>query len=93
MITQHCNMVRRKSRKKSKSSLELNLQNIFKYIVTGTHFVSVIPFPQEYKPPTALDIPADLRVTLLPNAKNPYGVLGSKGKVKEGLGWIECWIL
>lgn len=32
----------------------------------------------EYKPPTALDIPADLRVTLLPNAKQPYGVLGSK---------------
>ncbi|KAK7027383.1 hypothetical protein SK128_013597 [Halocaridina rubra] len=32
----------------------------------------------EYKLPTALDIPADLRVTLLPNASNPYGVLGSK---------------
>nr|XP_053649189.1 uncharacterized protein LOC128700182 isoform X1 [Cherax quadricarinatus]XP_053649190.1 uncharacterized protein LOC128700182 isoform X1 [Cherax quadricarinatus]XP_053649191.1 uncharacterized protein LOC128700182 isoform X1 [Cherax quadricarinatus]XP_053649192.1 uncharacterized protein LOC128700182 isoform X1 [Cherax quadricarinatus] len=32
----------------------------------------------EYKPPTALDIPVDLRVTLLPNASNPHGVLGSK---------------
>ncbi|KAK3885385.1 hypothetical protein Pcinc_010383 [Petrolisthes cinctipes] len=32
----------------------------------------------EYKPPTALDIPADLRVTLLPNAMHPKGVLGSK---------------
>lgn len=32
----------------------------------------------EYKPPMALDIPADFRITLLPNAKNPYGVLGSK---------------
>lgn len=53
------------------------------------HFVNILSFPQEYKPPTALDIPADLRVTLLPNAKNPYGVLGSKGKVNEGLGWIE----
>nr|XP_053657006.1 probable aldehyde oxidase gad-3 [Cherax quadricarinatus] len=34
----------------------------------------------EYKPPTALDIPVDLRVTLLPNASNPHGVLGSKGR-------------
>lgn len=34
---------------------------------------------QEYKPPTALDIPVDMRVTLLPNASNPYGVLNSKG--------------
>ncbi|KAK7081739.1 hypothetical protein SK128_005861 [Halocaridina rubra] len=32
----------------------------------------------EYKPPTALDIPVDFRITLLPNAKNPHGVLGSK---------------
>ncbi|XP_070000799.1 uncharacterized protein [Penaeus vannamei] len=32
----------------------------------------------EYKPPTALDIPVDFRVTLLPNAKNPHGVLGAK---------------
>ncbi|KAK4325143.1 hypothetical protein Pmani_004297 [Petrolisthes manimaculis] len=32
----------------------------------------------EYKPPTALDMPADLRVTLLPNTMQPKGVLGSK---------------
>lgn len=32
----------------------------------------------EYKPPTALDIPVDFRITLLPNTENPYGVLGSK---------------
>nr|BAS67018.1 aldehyde oxidase [Penaeus japonicus]BBC28100.1 aldehyde oxidase [Penaeus japonicus] len=32
----------------------------------------------EYKPPTALDIPVDFRVTLLPNSKNPHGVLGAK---------------
>lgn len=32
----------------------------------------------DYKPPTALDIPVDMRVTLLPNASNPHGVLGSK---------------
>ncbi|XP_064107764.1 uncharacterized protein LOC135216406 [Macrobrachium nipponense] len=32
----------------------------------------------DYKPPTALDIPVDLRVTLLPNATNPQGVLSSK---------------
>lgn len=35
--------------------------------------------PQDYKPPTALDIPEDFRVTFLPNAPNPYGVLRSKG--------------
>ncbi|XP_066268461.1 xanthine dehydrogenase-like [Branchiostoma lanceolatum] len=32
----------------------------------------------EYKPPTTKDIPIDLRVTLLPNAPNPHGVLRSK---------------
>ncbi|KAK7070442.1 hypothetical protein SK128_014344 [Halocaridina rubra] len=32
----------------------------------------------EYKPPTASDIPRDFRITLLPNAKHPRGVLGSK---------------
>ncbi|XP_068235894.1 uncharacterized protein [Palaemon carinicauda] len=32
----------------------------------------------EYKPPTALDIPVDMRVTLLPNPKTPKGVLSSK---------------
>ena len=35
---------------------------------------------QEYKPPTAQDIPVDLRVTILPNSKNSSGVVGSKGK-------------
>lgn len=38
-------------------------------LVTGTW---------DYKPPTALDIPEDFRITLLPNAPNPYGVLRSK---------------
>ncbi|XP_066269181.1 xanthine dehydrogenase-like [Branchiostoma lanceolatum] len=32
----------------------------------------------EYKPPTTKDIPADLRVTLLPNAPNPFNVIRSK---------------
>lgn len=32
----------------------------------------------EYKPPTAHDIPVDMRLTLLPNAKSAKGVLGSK---------------
>ena len=32
----------------------------------------------EYKPPAAKDIPQDFRVTLLPNARNPHGVLSSK---------------
>ncbi|CAH1253092.1 XDH [Branchiostoma lanceolatum] len=32
----------------------------------------------EYKPPTTKDIPADLRVTLLPNSSNPYNVIRSK---------------
>ena len=31
-----------------------------------------------YKPPSALDIPVQLRVELLPNAPNPVGVLSSK---------------
>ncbi|XP_042871766.1 indole-3-acetaldehyde oxidase-like [Penaeus japonicus] len=39
----------------------------------------------EYKPPTALDIPVDMRVTLLPNASNPYGVLGSKATGEPAL--------
>ena len=34
----------------------------------------------EYKPPAAKDIPQDFRVTLLPNARNPHGVLSSKVK-------------
>ncbi|XP_078599022.1 uncharacterized protein LOC144874584 isoform X2 [Branchiostoma floridae x Branchiostoma japonicum] len=32
----------------------------------------------EYKPPATKDIPADLRVTLLPNSFNPYNVIRSK---------------
>lgn len=32
----------------------------------------------EYKPPSHKDIPIDLRVSLLKNAPNPYGVLRSK---------------
>lgn len=39
----------------------------------------------EYKPPTALDIPVDMRVTLLPNASNPYGVLNSKATGEPAL--------
>ena len=34
---------------------------------------------QDYKPPTALDIPEDFRVTFLPNAAADEGMLGSKG--------------
>jgi hypothetical protein len=34
---------------------------------------------QEYKPPAAKDIPQDFRVTLLKSARNPAGVLSSKG--------------
>ena len=33
----------------------------------------------EYKPPAAKDIPQDFRVTLLKGARNPMGVLSSKG--------------
>ena len=33
----------------------------------------------EYKPPAAKDIPQDFRVTLLKNARNPMGVMSSKG--------------
>jgi len=32
----------------------------------------------EYKPPSHKDIPVDLRVSLLKNAPNPFGVLRSK---------------
>jgi xanthine dehydrogenase molybdopterin-binding subunit B len=33
----------------------------------------------DYKPPESLDIPLDLRVSLLPHAPNPSGILRSKG--------------
>ena len=36
----------------------------------------------EYKPPAAKDIPQDFRVTLLKNARNPMGVMSSKGKTE-----------
>ena len=35
----------------------------------------------EYKPPAAKDIPQDFRVTLLKNARNPMGVMSSKGSI------------
>merc|ERR1711962_1767715 len=39
----------------------------------------------EYKPPAAKDIPQDFRVTLLPNARNPHGVLSSKATGEPAL--------
>ena len=33
----------------------------------------------EYKPPAAKDIPQDFRVSLLKGARNPMGVMSSKG--------------
>ena len=35
---------------------------------------------QDYHLPTALDIPVDMRVTLLPNSVNSSGILRAKGK-------------
>jgi hypothetical protein len=35
---------------------------------------------QDYKPPTALDIPVTMNITLLKNSVNQYGVISSKGK-------------
>ncbi|XP_035690573.1 xanthine dehydrogenase-like isoform X4 [Branchiostoma floridae] len=43
----------------------------------------------EYKPPATKDIPADLRVTLLPNSFNPYNVIRSKG-VSEPVLLMSC---
>lgn len=60
-----------------RSELQIDRQ----IVVLVIQYVNIVLLFQEYKPPTALDIPADLRVILLPNAKNPYGVLGSKGRV------------
>ena len=42
----------------------------------------------EYKPPAAKDIPQDFRVTLLKNARNPMGVMSSKGN-RESLIFIS----
>ncbi|CAL4088500.1 unnamed protein product [Meganyctiphanes norvegica] len=39
----------------------------------------------EYKVPTAFDIPVKMNVTLLPNANNPFGVLGSKATGEPAL--------
>jgi len=42
------------------------------------------------------DIPEDLRITLLKNAPNPYGVLRSKGKAELAFSRIlphQIWIL
>jgi len=39
----------------------------------------------EYKPPAAKDIPQDFRVTLMPNARNPFGVLSSKATGEPAL--------
>lgn len=62
---------------------------IFEFI-TSDIYPFRLPSPlQEYKPPTALDIPVDFRVTLLPNAKNPHGVLGAKGR-EAAIGWLRC---
>ncbi len=38
----------------------------------------VVDWLQEYKPPSVADIPIVLNVTLVPNAPNPIGFLGSK---------------
>merc|ERR1711923_363922 len=39
----------------------------------------------EYKPPAAKDIPQAFRVTLLKNARNPMGVMSSKGTGEPGI--------
>ncbi|XP_045620965.1 LOW QUALITY PROTEIN: uncharacterized protein [Procambarus clarkii] len=39
----------------------------------------------EYKPPTALDIPVDMRISLLSNTSNAHGVLGSKATGEPAL--------
>ena len=42
----------------------------------------------EYKPPAAKDIPQDFRVTLLKNARNPMGVMSSKGTTETHFYFI-----
>ena len=41
------------------------------------------PSFQDYHPPFSKDIPIDFRVTLLKDAPNPLGILGSKGKKEK----------
>lgn len=43
------------------------------------------PSFQDYHPPFSKDIPIDFRVTLLKDAPNPLGILGSKGKKEKSL--------
>jgi xanthine dehydrogenase/oxidase len=38
-----------------------------------------------YKPPCAYDVPYTLNTTMLPNAPNPLGVMGSKGSGEPGV--------
>ena len=53
----------------------------------------------EYKPPAAKDIPQDFRVSLLKGARNPMGVMSSKGKtfhcfsyyVKVFYNYLSYW--
>jgi len=47
----------------------------------------------EYKPPSSQDIPIDLRITLLKNAPNPYGVLSSKATGEPPLAACACVVL
>jgi len=46
----------------------------------------------EYKPPSAMDIPIDLRVSLLKNSSNPNGVLSSKAVGEPPLG-VSCSVM
>jgi hypothetical protein len=44
-------------------------------------FTNIVSLIQDYHPPFSKDIPIDFRVTLLKDAPNPLGILGSKGKI------------
>jgi len=46
----------------------------------------------EHKPPSAQDIPIDLRVSLLKNSSNPDGVLSSKAVGEPPLG-VSCSVM
>lgn len=50
-------------------------------------------FLQYYKPQSALDIPVDLRVTLLPNSANTSGVLRAKGQWSTKLLFLQFLLL